>query len=72
MSWSDSQESCFILLFYAFIVVALLGGAIVFKYVSCHSKASKQGLECSYNPLQGCMVKIDGKWIDYNRLRVME
>ena len=32
----------------------------------------KQEMECSYNPLQGCMVKVDGKWLDYDRLRVME
>lgn len=55
------------------VAIAVMTGAVcAFKFASCHFKASKQELECSYNPLQGCMVKIDGKWIDYDRLRVME
>lgn len=42
-------------------------------YLVCHSKADKQGLECEWGPIQGCMVKMpDGKWMDYDRLRYME
>ena len=72
MSWSQNQESPFMLLLYVLLIAAIFGGACIFKCVSCHLKASKQEMECSYNPLQGCMVKVDGKWIDYDRLRVME
>lgn len=41
-------------------------------FESRQPKASMQGFECSYSPLQGCMVKVDGNWIDYDRLRVIE
>lgn len=54
------------------IISLIIGGTCIIRGVQCHLKASKQEMECSYNPLQGCMVKVDGKWIDYNRLRVME
>lgn len=55
------------------IAIAIVAGmTCTFKLASCHIKASKQELECSYNPLQGCMVKINGKWIDYSRLRLIE
>jgi len=55
------------------ILVLLLCGGIVFKYIQCHAKAEKQGMECSWGPIQGCMVKMqDGTWMDYNRLRYME
>ena len=64
-----------LVLYSLFIVIAiaiLAGTTCTFRLASCHIKASKQELECSYNPLQGCMVKIDGKWIDYSSLRLIE
>lgn len=58
---------------YAFVFILLLCGGIGFNYIQCHSKAEKQGMECSWGPIQGCMVKMqDGTWMDYNRLRYME
>jgi len=72
MSWSNNQKTCFTLFLYSFLLAVIFGGLCVIGYVKCHAKASKQGLECSYMPLQGCMVKIDGKWIDYERLRITE
>lgn len=72
MSMSNNEETLVVLFLYALLFAAIIGGLCLFKYVSCHSKASMQEMECSYNPLQGCMVKVDGKWIDYDRLRVME
>lgn len=47
--------------------------SVGFASYSCHTKAEKQGMECSWGPIQGCMVKMpDGKWIDYDRLRYMD
>ena len=55
------------------LIIALIFGCFVYNYFECHSKAEKQGYECSWGPLQGCMVKQkDGSWIDYDRLRIME
>lgn len=49
------------------VVVLALGSC------SCSTKAAKQGMECSWGPIQGCMVKMpDGKWMDYDRLRYMD
>lgn len=34
----------------------------------CEAKATKQNLEYDYGLLQGCMVKTDKGWMDYDRL----
>lgn len=60
------------ILMHASLFALALGIVCAANFISCHVKSSKQDLECSYIPLQGCMVKIDGKWIDYSRLRIME
>lgn len=52
-------------------IVLVLGGAAVWDYFGCHNKAAKQGMECSWGPFQGCMVKTEKGWIDYERLRYM-
>ena len=55
-------------LFISLVICVALG----FSYMECHSKAEKQGMECSWGPIQGCMVKMpDGSWMDYERLRYM-
>ena len=70
---SNSKEGCLTLLIYVFIIAALVGVSLVIKNYKCHSKAEMQGYECSWSPIQGCMVKQkDGTWIDYDRLRIME
>lgn len=61
------------LLIVGIMIVAIICFAVVPVYMTCHSKAEKQGLECDWGPLQGCMVKLpSGKWMDYDRLRYME
>ena len=46
---------------------------IGFNTYKCRTKAVMQGLDWSYGPIQGCMVKQEnGKWIDYDRLRYMD
>ena len=57
------------------LIIAVLAIAADFgyEYIVCHSKAEKQGFECSWAPIQGCMVKqANGTWVDYDRLRIME
>lgn len=41
-------------------------------WYSCESKAAEQGLENQWGPFKGCLIKVDGKWIDYDKWRVME
>lgn len=38
----------------------------------CVATATKQGLTYDYSFWSGCMVKIDGKWIDYSKYRKIE
>lgn len=55
------------------LVIAVVCAFSLFSdYFTCHSKAKAQGLECDWGFIQGCMVKVDGKWIDYDRLRIMD
>lgn len=50
---------------------ALIGFEVSFH--QCKSKAEMQQLEYSYGIIQGCMVREKGgKWIDYDRYRIME
>jgi hypothetical protein len=41
-------------------------------YITCKSKSEKQGMECSWGPIQGCMVKAENGWMDYERLRYIK
>ena len=52
-------------------IVVVLAGAGIWDYISCKNKSEKQGMECSWGPFQGCMVKTEKGWIDYERLRYM-
>ena len=52
-------------------IVLVLGGAAVWDYFGCKNKTEKQGMECSWGPFQGCMVRTEKEWIDYERLRYM-
>lgn len=53
-------------------IILVVGGAAVWDYFGCKNKAEKQGMECSWGPFQGCMVKTEKGWMDYDRLRYME
>lgn len=41
-------------------------------WYTCESKAMEQGLENRWGPFKGCLIKVDGKWVDYDKWRVME
>ena len=56
----------------AAIIIFILIGTVMFKSYECHTKAEMQGYECSWGIVQGCMVKVDGKWVDYDKWRIME
>lgn len=54
------------------VIVGIMASALLWPYFECHTKAEKQGLECSWGIIQGCMMKIDGKWVDYDRIRIVD
>ena len=53
-------------------IIFVLGAYACFEYSACHNKAEKQGFKCEWGPLQGCMVKTDNGWMDYERLRYVK
>jgi hypothetical protein len=54
------------------IVVGILFLPVVAGRTQCRAKAVKQELQFDYGIAQGCMVKHNGKWVDYDRLRYTE
>lgn len=57
-------------------IVLFVAGVLFLPFVvdkaQCKAKAVKQELQYDYSIMQGCMVKYNGKWIDYDRLRYTE
>ena len=58
------------ILFMIGVILLCLLTSYFYAY-QCRTKAIIQELDWSWGPIQGCMVKQDGKWIDYDRLRYM-
>lgn len=57
------------------VVLVIVGVLFISATVDgsiCRAKAVKQGLQYDYGIAQGCMVKHNGKWVDYDRLRYTE
>ena len=55
------------------VILFIICSPFLGSYFTCRNKALMQGMEWSYGPIQGCMVKQEnGKWIDYDRLRYTE
>lgn len=72
MNYSNGT-GCLELIITMVLIVILAIFGLGLKYYKCTTKAEKQGYECSWGPIQGCMVKQkDGSWIDYDRLRIMD
>jgi len=53
------------------LIVAIIIG-IKYSEYECQQKAKFQELEYYWGFVEGCMVKKDGKWIDYERYRILE
>lgn len=55
-----------------FLILLCIGSCSFTEY-QCKTKAKIQNMQYSWGIIQGCMVKEkNGKWIDYERYRVME
>ena len=65
---NDDTIGCLALVITIVLILVVAG---VGDYISCKNKTEKQGMECSWGPFQGCMVKTEKGWIDYARLRYM-
>lgn len=47
----------------------VFGGALALDYASCRSKSTAMNVEHSYGPLQGCMVRVNGRWLPIESVR---
>lgn len=55
------------------IVAAVIVGALFAKPFACHAKWSRSGMQSSWGPLQGCVVRMpDGRWIPEERVREID
>lgn len=70
---SNSEEGRLSSIISLVAIIAAIFGACIFNYCQGHSKAKTRGYECSWGPIQSCMLKQkDGSRIDYDRLRIMD
>lgn len=57
----------------ALLIILVIYGGIKWDEYQCKEKANYQELEYHWGIPEGCMVKDkEGKWIDYDRYRIME
>lgn len=54
------------------IILACLCLNCCSEWYTCDSKATEQGLEHQWGPFKGCLIKVDDRWIDYDKWRIME
>lgn len=45
--------------------------AYFFSYNSCSSKAAVLNTDYRFGFYEGCFIKEDGKWVDYDRYRII-
>lgn len=69
MKWKDWIETLQMAATVTGIIVLFIISIVGIDYNKCKTKAELQEMEYNYSVMGGCMVKIDDKWIDYNRLR---
>jgi hypothetical protein len=50
-------------MFYSVMLVLIIVVTFFFDRWSCHSKWSKSGFATSWGPVQGCLIKVNDKWI---------
>jgi len=66
-----------------FIILIIVISVVIFiplflfayhmEKIECKTKAEKQELVYDFGFFQGCMIKqLNGKWIDYDKYRIME
>lgn len=53
-------------------VILLIASAVYFGKLQCSAKAEKMGFECDWGVVQGCMIKVNGKWMSMESYRVIE
>ena len=60
-------------IFGALVVIAILYG-VMFWYPKflCEQQVKPTGYECNWTFFAGCLIKVNGQWIPYDKWRVIE
>lgn len=66
------KTNILVILFMAFIVALFYFALVGFPTMQCQEKAELQGYDCKWSLVTGCMIKVDGNWVDYTKWRVTE
>lgn len=56
-----------------FILIAIMYGAMIWypKFL-CEQRVEPTGYECNWTFFAGCLIKVNGQWIPYDKWRVIE
>ena len=69
----DFTKEFWIILLGSYIAMMLLfGAAIKLGKEQCEQLATQQELEWDFGVIKGCLVKKEGKWIDYEKYRIVK
>lgn len=72
---TETSEYLFDIIFSIVLIFGLIGCTIDEQstdYFQCKAKAKKMGFESDWGPVQGCMIKVKGQWIDINKYRIAD
>jgi hypothetical protein len=53
-------------------LVAVFAITIPFEVASCHSKADRMEFQSDWGVMTGCMINVDGQWVNISSYRVGE
>jgi len=53
-----------------FVCITVVPGYF-FNYNTCRSKAAVLNTDYKFGFYEGCFIKEDGKWVDYDRYRII-
>jgi len=53
----------------ATVITVLVSIGYYSEKIACERTAKKQGFECSFSFFEGCMVKYNGQWRAYDKIR---
>lgn len=65
-----------VVLYMVAMAVVCIGGPLTLAYcydsAVCHIKARAMGKDCTWGPLQGCMIQVNGAWVPLEAYRTVD
>lgn len=67
------NSTAFLYMFMAIVTLGLIYGSMIWlPSFQCEQKVAPSGYDCTWDFFAGCQVNIDGRWVPYEKWRVME